>query len=284
MRTAPGRPGNGGVYHCKFSGKVRPRDPAGRSQRAAGSTHAFAETVVKAGSWRPPASGQAVLLPWPRPAMHKPGPLHGSGGEVQRVAGRAQQPAAEPDAVNREPVRHAGVTGGSAGLVAGCAWIPEQPPDRAASPAWRARPGECLADVVIQQLGAALPETARLATTRSGASYWLTSLRWMMRFELGRARQWAAMMMVIQVMMGAGMALMYGFSYPHLTPSIALYIATETPTTALIRLGFVLIRPASASRSWRGPSTSPGRCRFPAAPRQPRPSCCTRCWPCPGWC
>jgi len=97
-----------------------------------------------------------------------------------------------------------------------------------------------------QQARAGQP--ARLAViTRSGASYWLTSLRWMLRFDLGRARQWAAMMMVIQVMMSGGMALMYGFFYPHVTPSIALYIATGTPTLALIPLGFVMI-PASVGQ------------------------------------
>jgi ABC-2 type transport system permease protein len=82
----------------------------------------------------------------------------------------------------------------------------------------------------------------RLATsTRSGARDWLASFGLMLRFDLGRARQWAALMVVIQVMMGAGMALMYGFFYPRVTPSIALYIATGTPTLALIPLGFVLI-------------------------------------------
>ena len=49
------------------------------------------------------------------------------------------------------------------------------------------------------------------ASKRSGAGYWLASLRVMLRFDLGRARGWAAMMVLIQVLMGAGMAVMYGF-------------------------------------------------------------------------
>jgi ABC-2 type transport system permease protein len=77
--------------------------------------------------------------------------------------------------------------------------------------------------------------------TRSGAAYWFASFRSMMRFDLGRARQWAALMVIVQVMMGAGMALMYGFFYPVVTPAVALYISTGTPTLALIPLGFVLI-------------------------------------------
>ena len=78
-------------------------------------------------------------------------------------------------------------------------------------------------------------------TTRSGVRYWLAGLASMLRFDLSRARQWAAPMVIIQIMMGAGMAVMYGFFYPRVTPAIALYISTGTPTLALIPLGFVLI-------------------------------------------
>ncbi len=79
------------------------------------------------------------------------------------------------------------------------------------------------------------------AITRSGIRYWLASLNAMLRFEIARARQWAVLMMVVQVMMGAGMALMYGFFYPRMTYSTALYITTGTPTLALIPLGFVMV-------------------------------------------
>ena len=54
--------------------------------------------------------------------------------------------------------------------------------------------------------------TALVTTTRSGIGYWLASLRAMMRFDMGRARQWAVLMMVIQVMMSTGMAFMYASS------------------------------------------------------------------------
>ena len=91
-------------------------------------------------------------------------------------------------------------------------------------------------------LGDAARSPVLLATTtRSGARYWLASLASMLRFDLGRARGWAAPMVVIQIMMGAGMAVMYGFFYPTVTPAVALYISTGTPTLALIPLGFVLI-------------------------------------------
>jgi ABC-2 type transport system permease protein len=74
-----------------------------------------------------------------------------------------------------------------------------------------------------------------------GVGYWVRSLRLMMRFDWGRARQWAPMIAVIQLFMGAGMAIMYGFFYPSISPTTAMMIATGTPTLALIPLGFVMV-------------------------------------------
>ena len=52
---------------------------------------------------------------------------------------------------------------------------------------------------------------------------------------------------VIQLLMGAGMAVMYGFFYPDVSQATALYIATGTPALALIPLGLVML-PASVSQ------------------------------------
>jgi ABC-2 type transport system permease protein len=87
---------------------------------------------------------------------------------------------------------------------------------------------------------------------RSGIGYWVTSLVTMMRFDYGRMRQWAAMMMVVQIMMGAGMALLYGFFYPHVTVVRALYITTGAPTLALIPLGFVMVPGTVAQHKLEG--------------------------------
>jgi ABC-2 type transport system permease protein len=81
----------------------------------------------------------------------------------------------------------------------------------------------------------------RVAAGRSGLRYWLSSFWSMLRFEAAQARQWAAMMVFVQVMLGAGMAVVYGFFYPRVTPAAAVYIATGTPTLALIPLGFSLV-------------------------------------------
>ena len=75
----------------------------------------------------------------------------------------------------------------------------------------------------------------------SGVAHWFRSFGLMMRFDAGRAREWAAMMAIVQVFMGAGMAITYGFFYPVVTPTIALYIVTGTPTLALIPLGLVMV-------------------------------------------
>jgi ABC-2 type transport system permease protein len=69
----------------------------------------------------------------------------------------------------------------------------------------------------------------------------------MLQFDLARARQWAPMMAVVQLMMGAGMAIMYGFFYPAVSEATALYIATGTPVLALIPLGLVML-PGSVSQ------------------------------------
>ena len=45
-----------------------------------------------------------------------------------------------------------------------------------------------------------------------GPAHWFRSLGLMLRFDAGRAREWAGMMAIIQVMMGAGMAITYGSS------------------------------------------------------------------------
>ena len=54
-------------------------------------------------------------------------------------------------------------------------------------------------------------------------------------------------MVVIQILMGAGIAVMYGFFYPRVTHLTALYLTTGTPPLALIPIGFVLV-PDSVSQ------------------------------------
>ncbi len=113
---------------------------------------------------------------------------------------------------------------------------------------------------------------------RSGVRYWLASLRAMLRFDLGRRREWAPMMVVVQTMMGAGMAILYGFFYPHITPTQALFIATGAPTLALIPLGFVMLPTGVAMQKTEG--SFDYIWSLPAVLRRRQPFSCTRCWPC----
>jgi len=96
------------------------------------------------------------------------------------------------------------------------------------------------------------PTRAPQSELRSGIGYWTSSLVSMMRFDYGRVRQWVPMMIIIQTFMGAGMALLYGFFYPHLTPIRALYITTGSPTLALIPVGFVMIPGTVADQKLQG--------------------------------
>jgi hypothetical protein len=85
------------------------------------------------------------------------------------------------------------------------------------------------------------------------------------------------LLVVIQTMMGAGMAVMYGFFYPHVSTTTGTYIATGAPTLALIPLGLMI--PASVEQQklegkWSKASVVPtfcSVCRFP----------CRSCWRCP---
>jgi ABC-2 type transport system permease protein len=95
----------------------------------------------------------------------------------------------------------------------------------------------------------ALPLPDRI---RSGAPYWFASLGAMLRFDFGRSRQWAPLMAIVQVMMGAGMAITYGFFYPHVSGSLGTLIATGTPTLALIPLGFVMVPAAVGQQRLEG--------------------------------
>jgi ABC-2 type transport system permease protein len=92
------------------------------------------------------------------------------------------------------------------------------------------------------------------------------------------------MMAVAQVFMGAGMAVMYGFFYPEVDEVTALYIATGTPTLALIPLGLLMLPESVNQQRLEGTFDFIWSLPAPARPRPPPPSCSTRCCRCPAWC
>lgn len=76
---------------------------------------------------------------------------------------------------------------------------------------------------------------------RGPVESWLHAFTGMARFEWATVRPYAALVLVVQLMMGVGMAIMYGFFYPHIDQTTALLITTGVPTLALVPMGFVLV-------------------------------------------
>lgn len=76
---------------------------------------------------------------------------------------------------------------------------------------------------------------------RSGIGYWLTSCWNMIRFEFANMRAFLSMALAIQVLMGGGMAYMYGFYFGDVPEVVRTFIVTGIPALALIPVGFVLV-------------------------------------------
>lgn len=76
---------------------------------------------------------------------------------------------------------------------------------------------------------------------RSGVSYWWQSYVSMLRFDVTNLRTYLGFLLVVQTLMGAGMAYMYGFYLGELPPVGQAYIATGIPALALIPLGMVWV-------------------------------------------
>ena len=89
-------------------------------------------------------------------------------------------------------------------------------------------------------------------TLRRGAGYWLTGYRAMLRFDLASSRSWLLTFLIVQVLMGAGMALIYGFYLGDMPPEAATFLATGAPTLALIPLGMALLPSLIATHKIEG--------------------------------
>ena len=71
------------------------------------------------------------------------------------------------------------------------------------------------------------------AIVRRGVGYWLSSYRAMMRFEVSNLRSWIVISLVIQLLMSAGMAFMYGFYFGDLPPEAQTFVVTGIPALQL---------------------------------------------------
>ncbi len=84
--------------------------------------------------------------------------------------------------------------------------------------------------------------TVRTASAlRRGPSYWWASFIAMMRFDLASLRETLAMVAVLQLLMGAGMAIIYGSYFEDIPDVAATFIVTGTPTLAIVPVGMALV-------------------------------------------
>lgn len=78
-------------------------------------------------------------------------------------------------------------------------------------------------------------------TVRSGPGYWWAGYRSMLRFDITNLRTYLGFLLVVQMLVGAGMAYIYGFYLGDVPPPGQLYIMTGVPALALIPLGMVWV-------------------------------------------
>lgn len=85
------------------------------------------------------------------------------------------------------------------------------------------------------------PLPASSVVVRRGARRWLRSYLMMMRFDVRGLGQWLVIGIAVQVLMGAGAAIMYGFYLGDLPELARVFIATGVPALGLIPVGFVMV-------------------------------------------
>lgn len=78
-------------------------------------------------------------------------------------------------------------------------------------------------------------------TVTTGAGRWLRSYAMMLRFDVRGLGEWLAFGIVIQVLMGAGMAVLYGFYLGDVPQEVGTFMAAGVPAIALIPIGFVMV-------------------------------------------
>lgn len=90
--------------------------------------------------------------------------------------------------------------------------------------------------MAIDSAGLTLPRTVE-----RGAQRWFRSYSMMMRFDVRGLGPWLSIAIVVQILMGAGMAIMYGFYLGDLPEIAKVFLATGVPALALIPIGFVMV-------------------------------------------
>lgn len=76
---------------------------------------------------------------------------------------------------------------------------------------------------------------------RSGPGYWLGCYRSMLQFEAINLKAFLILALIIQVLMGAGMSLMYGYYFGDLDIAQQTFLVTGIPALAVVPIGFVMV-------------------------------------------
>lgn len=87
---------------------------------------------------------------------------------------------------------------------------------------------------------------------RRGARYWLSGYASMLRFDLAAQRNWLPMFLLMQIMFGAGMAIIFGFYIGHLTQAAALYLVSSSPALAVLTAGLIGVVMLATERQQAG--------------------------------
>lgn len=99
---------------------------------------------------------------------------------------------------------------------------------------------------------AAGAERVAVTTPAAGPAWWLRSYRLLLRRDLIELRLQLVTILIIQIFMGAGMAVIYGFMLGDLPPIRTIYVATGAPVLALVPVGAVMLPGITAQRKAEG--------------------------------
>jgi ABC-2 type transport system permease protein len=87
---------------------------------------------------------------------------------------------------------------------------------------------------------------------RRGMRYWAASYAAMLRFDFAAQRNWLPMFALMQILFGAGMAIIYGFYIGHLSRAAALFIVSGSPALAVLTAGLIGVVMMVAERQQAG--------------------------------
>ena len=95
-----------------------------------------------------------------------------------------------------------------------------------------------------------LPAVVNENEKRAGAGHLVRSYTQMVRFEAVNMKSFLVATLIIQTMMGAGMAIMYGFYFGEMPDVAKTFLVSGIPALALFPVGFILVPQTIADHRW----------------------------------